>query len=118
MDNKQEYYRGIIKKILSEYYEVTVKGSIAIDELQTEHHLAFDEERDQYLWFRSSWDGKQRIRHFIIYLQIQNGKIWVEEDSTDLCVVDDLLASGISKSDIVLGFQHPSKRAFTEFAIA
>ena len=53
-----------------------------------------------------------------MYLQIKNGKIWVEEDSTDLCVVDDLLAAGISKSDIVLGFHHPSKRAFTEFAIA
>ncbi len=35
---------------------------------------------------------------------------------TNLCVVDDLLAAGISKGDIVLGFHHPSKRPLTEFA--
>ncbi|WP_277884337.1 element excision factor XisI family protein [Nostoc parmelioides] len=51
-------------------------------------------------------------------MQIQNGKIWVEEDSTDLGIVDDLLAAGIPKTDIILGFHHPSKRALTEFAIA
>ncbi len=31
---------------------------------------------------------------------------------------DDLLAAEIPKSDIVLGFHHPSKRALTEFATA
>ena len=51
-----------------------------------------------------------------MYLRIKEGKIWVEEDWTDLCVVDDLLAAGISKGDIVLGFHHPSKRPLTEFA--
>jgi hypothetical protein len=35
----------------------------------------------------------------------------------DLCVVDDLLAAGVPKQDIVLGFHHPSKRPLTEFAI-
>lgn len=42
-----------------------------------------------------------------MYFCIKNGKIWVEEDATDLCVVDDLLAAGILKSDIILGFHHP-----------
>ncbi|WP_319592610.1 element excision factor XisI family protein [Zarconia navalis] len=49
-------------------------------------------------------------------LCIKNGKVWVEQDSTDLCVVDDLLAAGIPASDIVLGFHHPNKRKLTEFA--
>ena len=42
----------------------------------------------------------------------------MEEDSTDLVIVDDLLAAGIPEMDIILGFYHPSKRALTEFAIA
>jgi hypothetical protein len=42
----------------------------------------------------------------------------VEEDSTDLPIVDELLASAIPKTDIILGFHHPSKRALTEFATA
>ena len=115
--DKLEYYRRTIETLLTEYYEMTVKGEKDRDDAETEHRLAFDEEREQYLWFRSGWDGKQRIRHFIMYLQIKNGKIWVEEDGTNLCVVDDLLAAGISKSDIVLGFHNPYKRKFTEFAV-
>jgi XisI protein len=114
--DKLEVYRKTIKKILTGYYEMTVKGAIALDELEADDRLAFDEERDQYLWFRSGWNGKERIRHITMYLRIKDGKIWVEEDLTDLCVVDDLLAAGISKSDIVLGFHHPSKRPLTEFA--
>lgn len=109
-------YRQKIKEILTGYYEMTIKGSITLDELETDERLAFDEERDQYLWFCSGWSGKKRIRHINVYLRIKDGKIWVEEDSTDLCVVDDLLAVGIPKNDIVLGFHHPNKRIFTEFA--
>ena len=81
-------------------------------------HLILDEQRDQYLWLRCGWDDKKRVQHIILYLQIQNGKIWVEEDNIDLVIVDDLLAAGIPKTDIILGFHHPSKRALTEFAIA
>jgi XisI protein len=57
--------------------------------------------------------GKKRICHITMYLRIKDGKIWVEEDWTDLCVVDDLLAPGILKSDIVLRFHAPYKRKFT-----
>ena len=114
--DKLELYRKTIKKILTEYYEITVKGAIGLDELETDNRLAFDEEQDQYLWFRSGWDGKKRLCHITMYLRIKNDKIWVEEDWTNLCIVDDLLAAGISQGDIVLGFHHPSKRALTEFA--
>jgi XisI protein len=79
--------------------------------------LILDEQRDQYLWLRCGWDGKRRVQHIILYLQIQNGKIWVEEDNTNLAIVDDLLEAGIPKTDIILGFHHPSKRALTEFAL-
>ncbi len=116
--DKLEYYRRTIETLLTEYYEMTVKGEKDRDDAETEHRLAFDEERDQYLWFRSGWDGKQRTRYITMYLRIKNGKIWVEADATNLCVVDDLLSAGIPQSDIVLGFHHPSKRGLTEFATA
>jgi hypothetical protein len=133
---KLEQYRSIIKKILTEYYQMTVAQSnkstkTEASEAPQESHdsdcaehsargdrIAFDDEHNQYLWFRFGWKEKQRIQHIIIYLCIKNSKVWVEEDATDLCVVDDLLAAGIPQTDIVLGFHHPSKRELTEFAIA
>jgi hypothetical protein len=87
-------------------------------EFEVSERLTIDETRDQYIWFRFGWEDKKQIQHIIIYLTIKNGKIWVEEDATDLCVVDDLLSAGIPQNDIVLGFHYPSKRVFTEFATA
>ncbi|BAT51515.1 fdxN element excision controlling factor XisI-like protein [Nostoc sp. NIES-3756] len=111
-------YRSVIKKILTEYYEMANTQVINSREIEVSDRLALDEERDQYLWFRFGWHNKKLIQHIIIYLCIKNGKIWVEQDATNLCVVDDLLSAGIPASDIVLGFHHPSKRGFTEFATA
>ncbi|MEH2044417.1 XisI protein [Nostoc sp.] len=116
--DKIEKYRNAIKKILIEYHEMTNAEIAKSGEVEASDRLAFDEERDQYIWFRFGWDGKKQIQHIIMYLCIKNGKIWVEEDATNLCVVDDLLSAGIPQSDIVLGFHHPSKRGFTEFATA
>jgi hypothetical protein len=119
-------YRHTLQEIIKKYYNLTnfqppnttnttisdgVPPSVA-------DRLILDEQHDQYLWLRCGWDGKKRVQHIILYLQIQNGKIWVEEDNTDLGIVDDLLTAGIPKTDMILGFHHPSKRALTEFAIA
>lgn len=114
--DKLDHYRDIIKKLLSQYHEMTTSSQT--ESSDEEDMLAFDEERGQYLWFRWGWHEKSRVRYVTVYLRIKNGKIWVEEDMTNLCVVDDLLSAGIPKSDIVLGFHPPSKRALTEFAIA
>jgi XisI protein len=119
-------YRHTIQEIIQKYYGLAnsqptnTTETIISDGVQisVSDRLILDEQRDQYLWLRCGWDGKRRVQHIILYLQMQNGKIWVEEDNTNLEIVDDLLAAGIPKTDIILGFHHPSKRALTEFAIA
>ncbi|MBW4595104.1 MAG: XisI protein [Brasilonema angustatum HA4187-MV1] len=110
-------YRSIIQETIKKYYDLTNSQPVNTTESKISDRLILDEQRHQYLWLRCGWDDKKRVQHIILYLQIQNGKIWVEEDNTDLGIVDDLLAAGIPKTDIILGFHHPSKRALTEFAI-
>lgn len=112
------HYRSSIQTILNRYYRMTISQSASLEGSEVSDRLAFDPERDQYLWFRFGWDDKKRVQQIIMYICIKNGKIWVEEDSTNLCVVDDLLAAEIPQTDIVLGFHHPSKRALTEFSHA
>lgn len=116
--DKLDKYRSVIKKTLTGYYEMASTQVIGKREIEASDRLAFDEKRDQYLWFRFGWEEKKQIQHIIMYLCIKNSKIWVELDVTNLCVVDDLLSAGIPQSDIVLGFHHPSKRGLTEFATA
>lgn len=76
--DKLEKYRSLSKKILTEYYEMANTQFISITEVEASDRLAFDEQRNQYLWFRFGWDDKKQIEHIIMYICIKNGKIWVE----------------------------------------
>jgi hypothetical protein len=114
---KLAHYRQVIQTTLKRYYEMTI-AQAGSNRFEVSDRLVLDPDRDQYLWLRFGWDERQREQHIIMYLCLKNGKIWVEEDATNLCVVDDLLAAGIPQADIVLGFHPPSKRGFTEFAHA
>ena len=113
-----ENYRRSIKRILTEYYDMKIHQGQKNPECEVSDRLAFDDIRDEYLWFRFGWEEKKLVQHIIIYLRIKDSKVWVEQDLTNFCIVDDLLAAEIPQTDIVLGFHHPSKRPFTEFATA
>ncbi len=53
-----------------------------------------------------------------VLMRIIDDKIWVEEDRTMYGFVDELLAAGVPRADIVLAFQPPKMRQYTEFAVA
>ncbi len=80
--------------------------------------MSFDRVRDRYFWFSVGWSGKQRDFSIAVYLRIEQDKIWLEEDWTKQGIANELLDAGVPPEDIVLGFQHPSKRPLTEFATA
>jgi XisI protein len=84
---------------------------------QTEVHLIFDKERDRYQLLHLGWDDLIRVFGCIIYVEIKEGKIWIERDGTEIGVANELVEAGIPKQDIVLAFKAPYKRKFTEFAV-
>jgi hypothetical protein len=53
-----------------------------------------------------------------IHLSLVGEKVWVQSDDTEEGIATDLMAAGISKDDIVLGFRHPKIRPHTGFAVA
>jgi hypothetical protein len=74
--------------------------------------------RDNYLLIDTGWDRSGRVHAIVFHLRIRDGKVWVEWDGTEDGIVSALLDTGIPKSDIVLGFYRPERRALTEFAAA
>ena len=105
-------YRTVIEKVLSECCDWAKRSN----QSGIEQYVSFDQERDHYIWVSLGWDGKRREFSIVAYLRIDQGKIWIETDWTKQGIADALLDAGIAKSEIVLGFQHPSKRALTEFS--
>ncbi|MEQ8536533.1 MAG: XisI protein [Coleofasciculus sp. D1-CHI-01] len=83
----------------------------------TDVQLIFDLERDRYQVLHIGWEGLSRVFGCIIYVEIKEGKIWIERDGTEIGVANELVEAGVPKQDIVLAFHAPYKRKFTEFAV-
>ncbi len=115
MDEKTVAFQRIIKSLLSEIEQVTNRNR---SPNTTEMVCVFDDERGHYLLLNIGWSGDHRGEGRTIYLRLHNGKVWLEDDCTDLDIGGRLLEAGIPKTDIVLGFQPPNLRKFTEFAVA
>ncbi len=113
--DKLTNYRNLIKKILTKYEKLASQtpNPSGVDSI-----LAFDEERDQYLWFQTGWHDDRKIRGMTVYIRIKNQKIYIEEDWTEEGIATELLGEGVLKDDIVLAFHDPQTRKLTEFAVA
>jgi phage FluMu gp28-like protein len=95
--DKLNYYQSIIKKILTEYAEI----SSQVPDQDIEEILIFDDDRSQYLWFNIGWKNGKRIKAISVYLRLKNDKIYIEEDWTEAGIATELMRLGIPSSEIV-----------------
>ena len=110
MDRVKQYQK-ILEHTLLRYAEYTPShGNI-------EMYPIFDESRGHYLLLGIGWDRNGRVHSTLLHCRLQNGKVWLEQENTDTNVAEELVAAGIAKEDIVLGFYRPERRALTEFAV-
>lgn len=49
-------------------------------------------------------------------MKMDTYKIWVQQNMTEMRVGQKLMDRGVAKEDIVLGFQAPEMRKYTDFA--
>ncbi|MBW4689666.1 MAG: XisI protein [Komarekiella atlantica HA4396-MV6] len=110
--DKLTQYQNLIKKVLTEYQRISSQVTVCdVDEV-----LMFDDNRSQYLWFNIGWKQGKRIKGISVYIRIKNEKIYIEEDLTEEGMATELMHLGVLASDIVLAFQPPEVRKYTEFA--
>ncbi|MEP7338691.1 MAG: XisI protein [Acidobacteriota bacterium] len=107
-------YRDIVERVLTEALEFMGPAN----DQGVEYKLMFDRQRDSYAITAIGFDGPRRVHRFVIHLEIINGKVWLQADNTDLVIARDLERAGILKNEIVLGFQEPEVRPYTEYAAA
>ncbi|RUT01115.1 hypothetical protein DSM106972_071210 [Dulcicalothrix desertica PCC 7102] len=113
MDKLTEYPK-IIKNILSEYIELSNRyGNNNI-----ETFLIADDMKGHYIWMNLGWQKSERVAGMTVYIRINNGKFWIEEDLTEEGIANDLVRQGVPKEDIVLAFHKQKMREYTDFAVA
>ena len=107
-------YQALIKQALRKYVALVQKSP----DLPYQVMTAFDDEHQQYIVRKVGWAANKRILKTVLLVTIQNGKIWIEEDLTEEGIATYFLEHGVPNRAIVLGFQPPQNRPYTEFAVA
>lgn len=112
MDRLKEY-QNIIADYITEYAKIKPANLPDIDS-----YAVVDRVNNHFQLLQLGWQGEDYIFTVVLHFDIKDGKVWFQRNITDRDVVDELMAMGIAKQDIVLGFRYPKFRAYTGFAVA
>ncbi len=52
---------------------------------------------------RVGWKGLKRVYCIVLHFDIKDGKVWLQQNTTDIDVGKELLEFGIPNEDIVMG---------------
>ena len=110
--DKLEHYRQWIQALLTEYVATPISNGAI------ESQTLFDTQRDHYQVTNVGWDGHRRVYGWVLHLDIKDGKIWLQQNTTEMRVAHELAAMGVAKDDIILGFQATYVREYTGFGVA
>jgi hypothetical protein len=102
--DKLEQYQNYIEDLLKEYSQFKpYYGDVEVQ-------LVFDREHKHYQLMTFGWNGNKRIHGMMLHLNIKDG--------TERGIAGDLLELGVPYDDIVLAFQAPGRRKYTDFAVS
>lgn len=106
-------YKRILSSTIKEYATMKVhriQGSTVTAKAIIDH------KNGQYLLMETGWENRTFCYNTVLYFELNNQKVWIQQNNTDVLIADELVAKGIAHSDIVLGFIAPEKRQYTGFA--
>jgi hypothetical protein len=109
--DRLEHYREVVSRLVEEY----ARYKPSHGKIETEAVL--DRTHDHYEVMHVGWDGVRRVHGCVVHIDIKDGKVWVQYDGTSRPVAEELVAAGIPREDIVLGFHPPAVRGHTAFAV-
>ena len=77
----------------------------------------FDADQDHYQLVYVGWRRSKRVYGVVVHADIMGGKIWIQQDGTEAGLANELVERGVPKQDIVLAFDPPNLRQYTDFAV-
>ena len=104
-------YRDIVRRLVEEY----ASYKPAYGDIRTE--AVVDREHDHYEVMQVGWHDGRRVHGSIIHIDIRDGKVWIEHNGADARIGEELVAAGIPRNDIVLGFHPAELRPQTSYGV-
>ncbi len=101
--------------VLEDYVSYTSSDCYSV-----ENQIIADIERKHFQLVRIGWDEDEDFIYQLIYhFDIKpDGKVWIQANWTDEDIAAELVKKGVEISDLVIGFQPPSHRPYTGYAVA
>lgn len=95
---------------INEYRKIVINflEDFIADDLNAQ--LIFDLDRDRYLVMHNEWRNEYRIYGCAMQLDIIEGQIWIQHNSTEIYIDRELIKFGVFPKDIIFGFRSPSIR--------
>jgi hypothetical protein len=102
-------YRQFIQTLLSQHAK-------NLWDTRIQAQTIFDTQRDHYQLVYVGWRNSERVYGVVLHVDIIDGKIWVQQDGTEVGIANRLMELGVPATDIVIGADPPMMRQYTEFA--
>jgi hypothetical protein len=112
MENLKKYQKAILD-VLEEYAAITSPFMPDV-----ENKVIADTRNHHYQLIRMGWYKDRHVHYTVFHFDLVDGKVWVQENRTDVKIDEELIAHGVAPKDIVSGLQHPVLREITEDAAA
>ncbi len=103
-------YREIIRNLLITH--------ASKNDPEIESQIICDTENNHYQLVELGWHGLQRIYACYMHLDIKDGKIWIQNNMTEVDLGQELVNRGVPAKDIILGLHPPYKRPYTNYGVA
>jgi hypothetical protein len=95
---------------LNEYRQIVIRYLEDFSKNDTNAQLVFDRDRDRYLVLHNEWRGDYRIYGCGMQLDIIEGQVWIQHNSTEIYIDRELIDRGVDRKDIIFGFRSPNIR--------
>lgn len=112
MEEKIKQYQAILLAFLQQQASYRVANS------ELENQIIADTERNHFQLLRIGWRKNRFVHACPFHFDIKDGKIWIQQNRTDVEVDKSLMEMGVPKSDIVIGFLPAEMRAASGYATA
>lgn len=100
-----------IKRLLQRFANIPdATGSVELETI-------FDDEQRRYQVIVQGWQDRKRVHGSLVHIDFKGEQIWLQHDSTDAEIAEELVELGIPRERIVLGFLPESVRRHTGFAV-
>jgi hypothetical protein len=112
MEDKITKYENIIIDFLKTQASYRIANSLI------ENQVIIDRENRHYQLLRVGFRNDSFVHFCPFHFDIKNGKIWVQQNRTDIELGEFFKSKGVPASDIVIGFLSEKYRELSDYAVS